>query len=147
MTPQRLSDSTKKMPIEDDITPWTSLHEFRGVDLTASYVLSWRFKLGALKLDSDVCLTPEHALYETPRPSEKGFILAAVIEFPGCERLLKSDQPAERTAISKMAAELRHGRIANLQRIADGVYRLEGAFGDITIHSERPLLRLRANLD
>jgi hypothetical protein len=135
------------MPLEDDSTPWTSLHEFRGVNLTASYVLSWRYKDGSLKLDCDVCLTREHALYEPPRPSEKGYILPAVIEFPGCDRLVVDAQPGENTPVGKLAAGLRHGRISNLQRIADGVYRLEGAFGTVTIHAERPLLRLRANPD
>lgn len=131
------------MPIEDDIISWTSLHEFRGIDLISSYVLSWRYKGGALKLDSDVCLTPQHALYENPRPAEKGFILPAVIEFPVCESLIADARQADEAAIGQLATTLAHGRIGNLQRIADGVYRLEGAFGNITIHSERPLLRLR----
>lgn len=131
------------MAIEDDITHWTELQEFKGVDLTSSYVLSWGVSGELLQIDVDVCLTPRHALYEPPRRSDDACIMPAEIEFPSCERLEAAGRRAANGGIQQLTRSLAHGRIKNLQRIAEGVYRIDGAFGSVVIHSERPLLRLR----
>ena len=131
------------MASDDNITNWTELQEFKGVDLTSSYVLSWSVDGEQLQIDIDVCLTPRHALYEPPRRSGDGCILPAIIEFPGCDRLEAAGRGAESGGLQQLTRSLSHGRIKNLQRIAEGVYRLDGAFGSVIIHAERPLLRLR----
>lgn len=128
----------------DDITQWTELQEFRGVDLTSSYVLSWRYDKELLEIETDICLTPRHAHYESPRPSEGVCITPAIIEFPFCERLDAAGRSRTQGAIKGLTGAIGHGRIRNLQRIAEGVYRLDGEFGRVEIHAERPLLRLRA---
>lgn len=128
----------------DDITKWTELQEFRGVDLTSSYVLSWRFDQEVLEIEIDVCLTPRHTHYQSPRPSEGACIVPAILEFPVCERLDVEGRSRSQGAIKGLTGAMRHGRIRNLQRVAEGVYRLDGEFGQVDIHAERPLLRLRA---
>lgn len=135
------------MATDDSITNWTELQEFKGVDLTSSYVLSWGFSKDTLQLDVDVCLTPRHPLYEPPRPSEDAFILPAVIEFPACTRIDALGWHADRADMRSLADQLAHGRINSLQRIAEGVYRIDGKFGRVIMHADRPLLRLRARDD
>lgn len=132
------------MTTDDSITNWTELQEFKGVDLTSSYVLSWGLERGTLQLDIDVCLTPRHPLYEPPRPSEDAFILPAVIEFPLCTRLESRGRQADQAKVKSLTDELAHGRIKSLQCVAEGVYRIDGKFGRVIIHADRPLLRLRA---
>lgn len=134
------------MAMDDNVTDWTELREFQGVELGASFVLSWRYDKEVLEIDADVCLTPKHAFYEPPRPSEGVCIMPAVIEFPVCERLVVAGRNRAQGAIKSLTGRLRHGRIKSLQRIAEGIYRIDGEFGEVEIHAERPLLRLRARL-
>ena len=63
---------------------WRQLREFADVDLEGSFVLSWASEAGALMIDVDVLLLPEHPFYEPPRPAEKQCIRPALIEFPFC---------------------------------------------------------------
>ncbi len=125
-----------------DVTDWTELREFKAVDLTASFVLSWTFERGTLLIDVDLCLQPEHAFYEPPRPAERACIRPAVLEFPDCERL-EADDDGERPPPGDVAAGLGHGRLLGLKRVGDGVYRIDGEFGVVVVHAGRPLLRLR----
>lgn len=130
--------------MSDDIINWTALREFKAVDLTASFVLSWHLEGDALLLEIDVCLTPEHPFYESPRPSESACIRPGVLEFPYCVRLVAENRTAEKGAIGGLASCLAHGRIQGLRRIGDGIYELQGLFGEVTIHAERPILRLKS---
>lgn len=126
-----------------DTTDWKELREFKGVDLTASYVLSWQVEGEALLLDLDLCLLPEHAFYEKPRRKDAGCIFPAVLEFPYCSQLRSADVRADAGTINGVASRLGLGRIRGMQRTGDGIYRLRGQFGSITVHAERPLLRLK----
>ena len=122
---------------------WFELREFSGTDLLQSFVLSWEYSAGTLSLDIDVCLLPDHPFYEQPRPSEKGCIRAATLDFPYCTALSAdavNEAAADRAGV---AAALGHGRISALKRLDDGQYRLDGRFGSVHIASERPLLRLK----
>ena len=130
----------------DSATNWTDLREFKAVDLTASFVLSWHIERDALLLDIDLCLTPEHAFYEAPRPSEEACIRPSVLEFPHCTQLGAADSVAADDAIRGLAGRIGHGRINGFQRIDDGVYRLKGYFGVVVVRSERPILRLKSLL-
>ena len=122
---------------------WRELREFIGVDLTRSFVLSWELVSGALKIDVDVCLLPNHAFYEEPRPAEGLCIRPAMLEFPYCTSLSAvKDDDASRDA-AQTAAALGNGKIEGLRRIGDGHYEFTGAFGRVKIRAERPLLRLK----
>lgn len=124
---------------------WTDLREFRAVDLTQSFVLSWEFKADSLLIDLDLALCPEHAFYEEPRPSEAACFRPAMLEFPDCTEITN---PLVRNATGnkEVAGILAHGKINNFKLVADGEYVLSGEFGDIGIISERPLLRLKGQL-
>ena len=78
---------------------WRQLREFAGVDLTQSFVLSWKSQADTLSIDIDLFLCAEHPFYERPRPAEKVCIRPACIDFPWCDGLAwndgKTDEPAE----------------------------------------------------
>jgi hypothetical protein len=123
-------------------TDWTRLREFKDVDLTASFVLSWHRDDDALVLDLDLCLTPEHAFFEPPRRTGGACIRPALLEFPHCSRLASDEQVIVNDDIGPFAAKLAHGKINGLRRIGDGRYRISGEFGDVIVDAERPILRL-----
>lgn len=127
----------------DDVTDWTELREFRAVELTSSYVLSWRIDGDDLTVELDLCLGPDHPFFEPPRPSERACLRPAVLEFPQCESLQGPGGEGSGEAPGAVAAGLGNGRLLGLKRIGDGVYRLDGRFGRVVVHAGRPLLRLR----
>lgn len=127
----------------DKSTNWTEFREFRAVDLTKSFVLSWGANSGSLQIDLDLFLCPEHAFYERPRPKERACYRPAVLEFPYCSRLVSTTSMGSADAVSANAAKLTAGRISGLRLVDDGRYEITGAFGKVEIHAERPILRLR----
>ena len=128
--------------MKKDSNDWKELREFAGVDLLNSYVLSWDVTGETLTLDIDVSLFPEHPFYESPRPAERGCIRPGTLEFPCCSALRDSRAASRACTPHEIAKSLGHGKIDDLRRMGDGRYRLVGAFGEIDIESERPLLRL-----
>lgn len=126
--------------VHEDATSWRDLREFRGVDLTESYVLGWTFDRGSLLVDLDVLLLPEHPFYERPRPAEKVCIRAATLEFPHCGSVRHDEHGPVDNA--EGLAELGTGKLANLRVYAEGVYEIEGRFGRIAFEAERPVLML-----
>lgn len=123
---------------------WRKLREFADVDLERSFVLSWNYEAGAILVDIDLLLLPEHPFYEKPRPAEKVCIRPALIEFPFCEAVEASAVPGE-DDIATIVAGLGLGAITGLRLLADGHYEISGDFGDVEIEAERPLLRLRGS--
>lgn len=121
---------------------WRRLNEFSGVDLSKSFVLSWRLEGDALHIELDLHLTPEHPFYEKPRPAEKYCIRPAILEFPHCDGLVTGDGAR---APGEVAAALGHGAIADFNRRDEGPYEITGDFGTVTIDAERPVLRLMRN--
>ena len=133
------------MNSRNDATDWRELREFRGVDLTASFVLGWTLEADTLVVDIDLKLDPEHAFYEKPRPAEKICIRPAVLEFPHCDGIRLTDVDGS-TDLAAVVASLGAGRIDGLCVYDDGIYEIRGKFGRIVIDSERPVLRLTGRL-
>lgn len=125
---------------DNDPVDWRKLREFSGVDLSRSYVLSWHAEREALVVDIDLLLEPEHPFYEAPRPAEKVCIRPAFIEFPYCERLAAGGAAGEPAHIAPTIAG---GAIEGFRVLADGHYEMHGDFGNVSIRSERPILRLK----
>lgn len=128
----------------EDPTDWREMREFAAVDLTQSFLLSCGFESSSLLIDVDLFLTPEHPLYEQPRPSQKVCIRPAVIEFPYCDAVRAA---GEREALEPAAVSRRieHGAFSGLRRVRDGHYEISGRFGTFLIDAERPLLRLKGS--
>lgn len=124
----------------DDITNWTELREFFGVDILRSYALSWLVDSGSLLVDLDLCLNPEHPYYEEPRPSEKACFRPAFLEFP--EIVSVSGDDSDGTDTSLVAA-IQPGKITGLRRSGEGRYEVNGDFGNVVIRSGRPLLKIK----
>ena len=122
---------------------WRQLREFADVDLSRSFVLSWRVEREMLVIDVDLYLVPDHPFYERPRPAEKICIRPAVIEFPYCDELL-SDR-VQGADLVEIAGNLGHGAIADLRVVADGRYEISGEFGTVSVNAERPILRLKGS--
>ncbi|HEY5641323.1 MAG TPA: hypothetical protein VIS31_00480 [Woeseiaceae bacterium] len=125
---------------DNDPVDWRKLREFAGVSLTRSYVLSWHAERDALVIDIDLLLEPEHPFYEAPRPAEKVCIRPACIEFPYCERLAAG---AAAGGPAQIASTIPGGIIEDFRVLADGHYEMRGDFGNVSIRSERPILRLK----
>jgi hypothetical protein len=123
---------------------WQDLREFAGVDMSHSYALAWRFDRGALLIDVDLQLLPEHPFYEPPRRRDKACIRPAIIEFPSCAGLLLNGRGAGEDA-RVLAGSLAAGAIHNLQRRDEGPYVVEGRFGTVEIDADRPILRLQVS--
>jgi len=112
------------MSESEDIVDWRRLREFAGVDLTRSFVLSWRVESDTLLVDVDLFLTPRHPFYEEPRPAEKVCIRPAVIEFPLCEVLGAGGQSGGE--LLEIVAKIAHGSISTFRRLASGQYEFGG---------------------
>lgn len=130
------------MSDDNEAVDWRKLREFAGVDLSGSFVLSWEFEAGALLIDSDVLLRPEHPFYEQPRPAEKVCIRPAVIEFPFCTDVAANGVNGG-DDLKAFVGKLGHGAIEGLQRRPGGRYEIRGGFGTIVVEAERPVLRLK----
>jgi len=94
-------------------------------------------------IDVDLFLTAEHAFYEKPRPAEKVCIRPAIIEFPFCDSVTVDG--VANAELEEVVARLGHGVIEGLQRHEDGRYEINGEFGTVFVHAERPLLRLKGH--
>jgi hypothetical protein len=132
------------MSDSEDTTDWRELREFRGVDLAGSFVLSWRVEGRSLQLDVDLSLLPQHPFYEAPRRPERGCYHAALLEFPACIGIALRDDDESTRPLAAVARALGPGRIEGLRRTSEGEYEIRGAFGEVGIRSDRPLLRLKA---
>jgi len=128
--------------MSDDVTDWTELREFAAVDLTESFVVAWETESESLIIDLDLCLQPEHAFYEKPRPAEGACFRPAVIEFPYCTQVNEPAKNADGT-VADAIESLSIGRVSGLRRTGDGQYEISGEFGSVEIMAERPLLRLK----
>ena len=127
--------------MSDDTTDWRELREFKAVDLTRSYVLAWSVESGSLLIDVDLCLCPEHSLYEEPRPAEKACYRPAFIDFPHCASATDS---ATRGHLADLVKKFRAGKLAGLRRTGEGHYEIFGDFGTVAIRAERPMVRLKS---
>lgn len=130
----------------DNVSDWRELREFKAVDLTRSFVLSWHTESETLLIDLDLFLCPDHAFYEEPRPAEKACFRPAILEFPYCSVLSSGADTDNGQSVADIAATLGHGLIEGLRRIGEGRYEITGEFGQVEIDAERPLLRLKGQL-
>ena len=135
--------SAKLIAISHNETDWRELREIAAVDLTESFVLSWQLDAGALRIDLDLFLRPEHSFYEKPRPSEGGCFRAAEIEFPDCISLADAGKKNDSAEIVETAAALGGRKIHDLRCLRDGEYRISGKFGAVDISADRPILRIK----
>lgn len=130
----------------DDVTDWTELREFKAVDLTKSFVLSWDTESESLLIDLDLFLCPKHAFYEEPRPAEKACFRPALLEFPYCSGVSSGGDLPDGQSLAEAAAALSHGAIEGLRRVSEGRYQITGQFGQVEIDAARPLLRLKRQI-
>jgi hypothetical protein len=130
----------------EDVTDWRELREFKAVDLSQSFVLSWDTESESLLIDLDLFLCPDHAFFEKPRPAEKACFRPALLEFPNCSDITSGSDTESSQSVADIAATLELGAIEGLRRVGEGRYEITGEFGQIEIDAERPLLRLKGQL-
>ena len=128
--------------MHDDVTDWKDLREFKAVDLTKSFVLSWDTEAESLMIDLDLYLCTDHAFYEEPRPAEKACYRPALLEFPYCSAIRSGADAKGNQTVEDATTSLGLGVIDGLRRVG-GRYEITGAFGLVDIKAERPLLRLK----
>ena len=127
----------------EDVTDWRDLREFKAVDLSKSFVLSWDTESDSLMIDLDLYLCPDHAFYEKPRPAEKACFRPASLEFPYCSAIRSGANADANQSVGDAAEGLRLGAIDGLRRVGKGRYEITGKFGMVGIQAGRPLLRLK----
>ena len=127
----------------EDVTDWRDLREFKAVDLSKSFVLSWETDSESLMIDLDLYLCSDHAFYEKPRPAEKACFRPASLEFPYCSEIRSGANADASQSVGDAAEALRLGAIEGLRRVGEGGYEITGEFGVVGIKAERPLLRLK----
>lgn len=123
-------------------TNWQALREFKAVDLTESFVLTWEISAESLLIDVDLALCPAHPFYEKPRPSEKACFRPAHLEFPRCSSIARGENDIG-YSIADIAKQLDGGQIRDFCRSGEGQYEIIGEFGAIAISAERPMVRLK----
>lgn len=122
---------------------WRELREFKDVDLSESFVLSWLMSGELLRLDIDLCLLPSHVFYESPRPAETACYRAAILQFPACTWLRRQGDTDVAQTAAAVATTLGHGKVTNFRRVSDGRYEIHGRFGKVEIAADRPILKIR----
>jgi len=65
-----------------------------------------------------------------------------ILSFPLCEGI-ESDKIQADPDPMAMVAQLGHGAIDGVRRLADGRYEISGAFGVVLVDAERPIMRLK----
>lgn len=130
--------------MNENTTDWTELREFRGVDLTQSYLLSWGIESQSLLIDVDLYLRTDHPFYEEPRPAERACFRPAYLEFPWCTRVAPAGDGKARK-ISESIGALGNGKIEGFRRTGEGQYEISGKFGTVDIIAERPMVRLKSH--
>jgi hypothetical protein len=132
--------------VSDDTTDWRNLREFKGIDLTRSFLLSWEVARSTLRLDVDLYILPDHPHYEKPRPSEKACFLAGHIDFPDCTQVVGDAAVSDGSSSESIADSTLHlggGKISAMTRTGEGEYVICGDFGQVAIHGDRPMVRLK----
>jgi hypothetical protein len=127
-----------------DTTDWKELREFKDVDITKSYVLSWGTESETLLIDVDLYLCRGHPLYEKPRPAEKACFRPAYLEFRYCCRVAPVGDRRAR-GMAEVLDTLGIGKIDGFRRTGEGQYEIRGEFGAVDITAERPMVRLKSN--
>lgn len=107
---------------------WREILNLAGVDLQQSYLLTCRHEDDEVLLELDVQLTSQHPLFEPPRPAEGGCYRAAELVFPAATQLCMPSTP--------------NGLITRFVETEENKYLLEGDFGQLTVTSDTPFLRL-----
>lgn len=125
---------------------WRDLREFKGVDLSESFVLSWLLRDEILRIDIDLCLLPDHVFYESPRPAESECYRPAVLQFPACTSLRRHGDSDAAQETADVAASLGHGKITRFSRVSNGRYELHGRFGKVEITADRPILNISESM-
>lgn len=125
-----------------DAVSWEAFREFRGIDLEASFLLSATMTGDMLKLEVDLVLTPDHALFEKPRPAQKACVRAGIVEFPYLDSLSIDENSIDSADVAPSLALLQPGKIASLEVTGEGNYLLTGEFGTVAFESGRPVLHI-----
>lgn len=110
--------------------------ELAGVDLEDSWVLGWRYDApgGRLTIELEVSLWPGHPAYEGSRPGEHTCYRPATLAFEGVASASGLRPQAEVPGHLDRDGTRDYGSVDGLEG-ADGVFRLAGEMGDVTVRA------------
>lgn len=134
-------DSERHTP-EDRTLSWRDMPELAGVDLEDSWVLGWRYDApaGRLTIEVEASLWPGHPAYGPPAPGEHTCYRRATLTFAGVASASGLRTQAEVPGHKGPDGTRDYGSVDVLEG-ADGVFRLVGEMGDVTVQAAA--LRLR----
>jgi hypothetical protein len=110
--------------------------EFVGVDLEDSWVLGWRYDAASnrLAIELDASLWPGHAVYSAPLAGEYTCYRRATLSFEGVSTLEGLREQADVPGHLNPDGSRDFDCIDALDHV-DGVFRLAGEMGNVTIHA------------
>lgn len=115
---------------------WSDMEIFRSVDLTDSWVLSWRQVDGNLVFEVDASLWPGHPRYAEPPKGDWTCYRSATLTFPRARHVEGLRSMATTQSSTDPDGSVDYGSIDTLCRNEDGSYLLIGDFGEVTIRSD-----------
>ncbi len=118
--------------------------ELAGVDLEDSWVLGWRYDApaGRLTIEVEASLWPGHPAYGPPVAGEHTCYRRATLTFEGVASVAGLRTQVEVPGHLDPDGTRDYGSLDALEG-ADGVFRLAGEMGDVTV--EAAVLRLRVD--
>jgi hypothetical protein len=118
--------------------------ELAGVDLEDSWVLGWRYDApaGRLAIEVEASLWPGHPAYEPPSAGEHTCYRRATLAFEGVTSASGLRMQSEVPGHLDPDGTRDYGSVDALEG-ADGVFRLAGEMGEVTV--EAAVLRLRVD--
>jgi hypothetical protein len=125
--------------VNSEKVDYPHLSGFENVFLEDSFVLGIEATPGRLRLDVELVLTPQHAVYHPPAPGEQNCYARATIEFPNVRNLVWTGQGTPPAVDA--SGDVDYGGIDSLFWNGSA-FHIEGDWGAIDVTSAGPVILL-----
>jgi len=114
---------------------------FEGIDLTDSFVLSWRQSPTEILFNLEASIWPQSEYYEEPIDDEITCYKPATLIFKNVDEVSGLLEMSEVRPFSDASGEKDYGNIDSLEQINNG-YRVVGEFGSVLINGGSVLFEI-----
>lgn len=111
---------------------WTELEQFRGIDLTDSFILGWRLEGQRVIFELEASIWPESEYYMPPKPGEYTCYRRATLAFKNVIECIGLPSMESAPKSADAAGKIDFGNIDSLQILDDG-FSVSGDFGTANI--------------
>ncbi|MEL6402468.1 MAG: hypothetical protein AAFR26_25840 [Cyanobacteria bacterium J06626_4] len=113
---------------------------FSGVDLSDTFVLSWRLQQSDLCFALECSLWPDHPSYESPLPDRYTCYKRGVLMLPAVEHVVGLPALSEIKPIRSSLEADDYGCIDVFERTGSNTWHLAGEFGAVKVICSPPIL-------